>query len=67
MHLHGYAASIPRTRSDGWVAGFTQRLVSMKMVRNVLLALVAFTVLAGSVVPANAAVRHHKHHKHHKR
>ena len=39
----------------------------MKMVRNVLLALIAFTVLAGSVVPANAAVRHHRHHKHHKR
>ena len=39
----------------------------MKMVRNVLLALVAFTVLAGSVVPANAAVHHRKHHKHHKK
>jgi hypothetical protein len=40
----------------------------MKIVRNVLLALVAFTVLAGSVVPANAAVRHHhRHHRHHKR
>jgi hypothetical protein len=36
-------------------------------IRQFLLALVAFAVLAGSVVPANAAARHHKHHKHHKK
>jgi len=40
----------------------------MKMFRNLLLAAIAFTVIAGSVVPANAAVRHHKtHHRHHKK
>jgi hypothetical protein len=39
----------------------------MKMFRNVLLALIAFTVAAGAVVPANAAAaRHHgKHHRRH--
>jgi hypothetical protein len=39
----------------------------MKMFRNLLLALVAFTVMAGSVAPANAAVRHHHRHHHHKK
>jgi hypothetical protein len=39
----------------------------MKMFRNLLLALIAFTVVAGSVVPANAAVRHHRRHHHHRR
>jgi hypothetical protein len=41
----------------------------MKMFRNLLLAAIAFTVLAGSVVPANAAARHHKvhHRRHHKK
>jgi len=34
-------------------------------IRAFLLALLAFTVLAGSVVPAHAAA--HKHHKHHKK
>jgi hypothetical protein len=41
----------------------------MKMFRNLLLALIAFTVVAGSVVPANAATRHHHkihHRRHHK-
>jgi hypothetical protein len=37
----------------------------MKIFRNVLLAAIAFTVMAGSVVPANAAVRHHRHSSHH--
>jgi hypothetical protein len=38
-------------------------------IRNLLLAVIAFVVLAGSVVPANAAGHrhHHKgHHHHHK-
>ena len=36
----------------------------MKMFRNMLLALIAFTVVAGAVVPANAAAAHkHKHHR----
>jgi Ni/Co efflux regulator RcnB len=35
--------------------------------RNLLLALVAFAVLAGSVVPAQAAGKHHKHGHHHKK
>jgi hypothetical protein len=36
-------------------------------IRTLLLAVLAFTVLAGAVVPANAAI--HKHHKkhHHKK
>jgi len=39
----------------------------MRMFRNVLLALVAITVLVGSAVPANAAMRHHhKGHHHHR-
>jgi hypothetical protein len=33
--------------------------------RNLFLALVAFAVLAGSVVPAHAAGKHHKKHGHH--
>ncbi len=39
----------------------------MMKFRTLLLAVLAFTVLAGSVVPANAAT--HKHHKkhHHKK
>jgi hypothetical protein len=40
----------------------------MKLLRNLLLALFAFTVLAGSVVPASAAgVHHHRAHRHHKK
>ncbi|MGA2897716.1 MAG: hypothetical protein ABSE27_08995 [Acidobacteriaceae bacterium] len=41
----------------------------MKLLRNLLLALFAFTVLAGSVVPASAAAVHHHraHHHHHKK
>ena len=34
-------------------------------IRNVMLAVIAFVVLAGSVVPANAMARHHRHHHHH--
>jgi hypothetical protein len=34
-------------------------------IRNILLGVIAFVVLAGSVVPANAAGRHHHHHRHH--
>jgi hypothetical protein len=49
----------------GWGPG---RGFDMKMFRNLLLAVIAFTVLAGSVVPANAAVHHHRtHHRHHKK
>jgi hypothetical protein len=36
----------------------------MKMIRNLLLACVAVTVLAGAVVPAHAAAAGHRHHKH---
>ena len=55
-------------RPDDWEAGVLKGFTRMKMVRNLLLALIAFTVLAGSVVPANAAaVRHHKKHHHHKK
>ena len=40
----------------------------MKMLRNLLLALIAFTVVAGSAMPAHAAaVRHHHRHHHHKK
>ena len=35
----------------------------MKMLRNVLLSLITFTVVAGAVVPANAAMAHHRHYK----
>jgi hypothetical protein len=40
----------------------------MKMLRNMLFALIAVTVLAGSVVPANAAMarHHHKVRRHHR-
>jgi hypothetical protein len=53
----------PFGRLNGWVF---KRFRTMK-IRAFLLALLAFTVLAGSVVPANAAT--HKHHKkhHHKK
>jgi hypothetical protein len=56
-------------RSDDWAAGVVKGFLPMKMLRNLLLALFAFTVLAGSVVPANAAIFHHHraHHHHHKR
>jgi hypothetical protein len=37
----------------------------MKMFRNLLLAAVAFAVLAGSVIPANAATGHHHKTRHH--
>ena len=36
-------------------------------IRNFFLAVIAFAVLVGSVVPANAAGRHRGHHHHHKR
>jgi hypothetical protein len=40
----------------------------MKMFRNVLLALIAVTVMAGAVVPANAAMARHPHKvRHHHR
>jgi hypothetical protein len=44
-----------------------QEVSHMMKFRTLLLAVLAFTVLAGSVVPANAAT--HKHHKkhHHKK
>ena len=35
-------------------------------IRNLFLAVIAFVVLAGSVVPANAAGHHRHHHHHHK-
>ncbi len=37
-------------------------------IRNVMLAVIAFVVLAGSVIPANAMARHHRHHhyRHHR-
>jgi hypothetical protein len=38
----------------------------MKMFRNIALALIAFTVVAGAVIPANAAGHHHKRHHGHK-
>jgi hypothetical protein len=34
-------------------------------IRNILLGFIAFVVLAGSVVPANAAVHHRRHHRRH--
>jgi hypothetical protein len=36
----------------------------MKIFRNLLLAVVAVTILAGTALPANAAVRHHHRHHH---
>ena len=48
-------------------AGPEEEVFAMKMFRNLLLALIAFTVVAGSVVPANAAGRHHRSHHHHKK
>jgi hypothetical protein len=40
----------------------------MKIFRNLVLAVFAFAVLAGTVVPANAAARHHhRAHHHHKK
>jgi hypothetical protein len=37
----------------------------MKMSR-ILLAVIALIVLAGAMVPSEAAVIHHRHHRHHK-
>jgi hypothetical protein len=51
-------------RPDDWATEPNKRFLSMKMFRNLLLALIAFTVVAGSVVPANAAGRHHRGHHH---
>jgi hypothetical protein len=51
-------------RPDDWATGPNKRFLAMKMFRNLLLALIAFTVVAGSVVPANAAGRHHRGHHH---
>jgi hypothetical protein len=39
-------------------------VVAMK-VRHVFLGVIAFLVLVGSVVPANAAGHHRRHHRHH--
>jgi hypothetical protein len=36
-------------------------------IRNLILGAIAFVVLAGAVVPANAAVHHRRHHRHHRR
>jgi hypothetical protein len=36
----------------------------MKMFRNFVLGLIAFTVVAGAAIPANAAGRHHHRHHH---
>jgi hypothetical protein len=33
--------------------------------RTLFLAAIAFVVLVGSVVPANAATHHRRHHRHH--
>ena len=52
----------PSGRLGGWVR---KRIFAMKMFRNLLLAVIAFTVVAGSVVPANAAMRHHHRARHH--
>jgi hypothetical protein len=35
--------------------------------RTLFLAAVAFVVLAGAVIPANAASHHRRHHRHHHR
>ena len=48
-----------RMHEGGWFEGvFTMKL------RVLFLAVIAVVVLAGSVVPANAA-SHHRHHRHH--
>jgi len=39
----------------------------MKIFRNLTLALIAFAVLAGTVVPASAAHHRHHHAHHHRR
>jgi len=45
----------------------SEEVLTMRMFRNFVLALAAFTFLAGAVVPAHAAAaRHHKKHHHHK-
>jgi hypothetical protein len=49
------------------VKSVTQRQGGLVMnIRKVLLALIAFVVLAGTVMPANAEThpRHHHHHHH---
>jgi len=51
-------------RSDDWAAGVAKGFLAMKMFRNLLLSLIAFTVLAGAVLPANAAAAHHRRHHH---
>ena len=54
--------SMPDHSKRGWLV---QGEFDMK-IRNVLLGIIAFVVLAGSVVPANAAGhRHHHGHGHH--
>jgi hypothetical protein len=63
QRLEKYAVGItgPLGGLSGW---FLQgRIYFMKIFRNLTLALIAFAVLAGSVVPASAA-RHHHHHHH---
>jgi hypothetical protein len=62
--IERYAAFIPGPL--GRVGGrVVQGVISMK-IRTLLFAVIAFVVLAGSVVPANAAGRHHhKGHRHH--
>jgi hypothetical protein len=49
--------------SEERVAGEEESLMK---IRNFVLAVIAFAVLVGSVVPANAAGHHHRHHHHHK-
>ena len=49
-----------------WVVSQFKGVLIMKL-RNVVLAVFAFVVLAGSVVPANAMRHHHRHHHHHQR
>ena len=49
------------SRKDGSSRGSS----AMKL-RSLFLAAVAFVVLAGAIVPANASTyRHHRHHHHH--
>lgn len=55
-------SNLQTTRKSGCLKGS----LFMKL-RTLLLAAIAFVVLAGSVVPANAATRHHHRHHHHHR
>jgi hypothetical protein len=59
IHRPGRSANVAPDREKGAKV--------MRMFRNVLLAVIAITVLAGSAVPANAAMRHHHKVRHHHR